>query len=246
MDQQTIAIAQEAFIYGYPTVDMYNILYKYAVDTSSPEYKAPLNTIYNTRHVMTPEDTAIVAPNQDTPYSYAWLDLRAEPIVVRVPRFEANRYVSLMLNDLYTYIIGYVTPRTNRCEGGDFLVAGPDWTGDVPPGIKRVFQAPTHIALAFFRTQLFGPDDIEKVWAIQDQFRVQPLSHSLNTPAPHPAPAFNWVAPLDVRNEPTSPQFFTLLNWMLQAMPALAERARPARTVGNHRRETRAVLRGTR
>ena len=130
MEQQTIA--QEAFVYGYPTVDMYNILYKYAGDTSSPEYKAPLNTIYNTRHVMTPEDTAIVAPNQDTPYSYAWLDLRAEPIVVSVPPFEANRYVSLMLNDLYTYIIGYVTPRTNGNAGGDFLVAGPDWTGAVP------------------------------------------------------------------------------------------------------------------
>jgi len=82
MDQQTISIAKEAFIYGYPMVDMYNILHKYAVDTSSPEYKAPLNTIYNTRRLMTPEDTAIVAPNQDTPYSYAWLDMRAEPIVV--------------------------------------------------------------------------------------------------------------------------------------------------------------------
>ena len=48
-------------------VDLYNILYKYAVDTASPEYKAPLNTIYNTRHVMTPEDTAIVAPNRTRP-----------------------------------------------------------------------------------------------------------------------------------------------------------------------------------
>ena len=68
-------------------VDMYSILYKYAVDTSSPEYKAPLNTIYNTRHVMTPEDNAIVAPNQDTPIPMpGWI--RAEPIVasVRVSR----------------------------------------------------------------------------------------------------------------------------------------------------------------
>ena len=75
------AIAQETFIYGYPMVDMYSILYKYAVDRSSPEYKAPLNTLYNTRYVMTPEDTAIVAPNQDTPYSYAWLDLRVGPML---------------------------------------------------------------------------------------------------------------------------------------------------------------------
>ena len=204
-------------------VDMYNILYKYAVDTSSPEYKAPLNTIYNTRRLMTPEDTAIVAPNQDTPYSYAWLDLRAEPIVVSVPPFEAERYVSLMLNDLYTYIIGYVTPRTNGNMGGDFLVAGPDWTGAVPPGVKQVFHAPTQIALAFFRTQLFAPDDIGKVRVIQDQFRVQPLSRYLNAPAPHPAPILDWVAPLDVRKEPSSFRFFAVLDWMLQFMPVLAE-----------------------
>jgi hypothetical protein len=75
------AIAHDAFIYGYPTVDLYNILYKYAGDPSSPEYKAPLNKIYNTRHVATPQDTTIVAPNCDTPYSYAWLDLPAERFV---------------------------------------------------------------------------------------------------------------------------------------------------------------------
>ena len=233
MDQQTVEIAQEAFIYGYPMVDMYNILYKYVVDTSSPEYKAPLNTIYNTRRLMTPEDTAIVAPNQDTPYSYAWLDLRVEPIVVSVPPFEAERYVSLMLSDLYTYIIGYVSPRTNGNAGGDFLVAGPDWAGVIPPGIKRVFQAPTHIALAFIRTQLFAPDDIEKVWAIQNQYRVRPLSRYLSTPAPHAAPELHWVTPLDVRKEPTSLQFFTILNWMLQFMPVLPEeRSLRARLAG--------------
>ncbi len=93
------AIAHDAFIYGYPTVDLYNILYKYTADPSSSEYKAPLNTIYNTRHVATPQDTAIVAPNCDTPYSYAWLDLRAEPLVLSIPPFEPNRYVSLMLVD---------------------------------------------------------------------------------------------------------------------------------------------------
>ena len=177
-------IAHDAFIYGYPTVDLYNILYKYAADPSSPEYKAPLNTIYNTRHVATPQDTAIVAPNCDTPYSYAWLDLRAEPMVLSIPPFEPNRYVSLMLVDLYTYIVGYVTPRTNGSRGGDFLVAGPDWQGSTPPGIKRVLHAPTQFALAFYRTQLFGPEDLPAVWKIQDQFGVQPLSQYAGTPAP--------------------------------------------------------------
>ena len=141
-------------------VDLYNILHKYAVDRSSSEYKAPLNALYNTRQLATPADKAIIAPNQDTLYSYAWLDLRTEPIVVSVPPFPEERYVSLMLSDLYTYIIGYVSPRTNGNLGGDFLIAGPDWKGEAPTGIKQVFCSPTQLALAFFRTQLFSPADL--------------------------------------------------------------------------------------
>jgi hypothetical protein len=216
-------IAHDAFIYGYPTVDLYNILYKYAGDPSSPEYKAPLNTIFNTRHVATPQDTTIVAPNCDTPYSYAWLDLRAEPIVLSIPSFEPNRYVSLMLVDLYTYIVGYVTPRTNGSGGGDFLVAGPDWQGSTPQGIKRVLRAPTQFALALYRTQLFGPHDLPAVWKIQDGFRVQLLSQYAGTPAPAPAPAPKWCVPVDVRKEPTSLRFFAVLNWMFQYMPPLED-----------------------
>ena len=217
------AIARDAFIYGYPTVDLYNILYKYAADPSSSEYKAPLNKIYNTRQVATPQETAIVAPNCDTPYSYAWLDLRAEPIVLSLPPFEPERYVSLMLVDLYTYIVGYVTPRTNGSMGGDFLVTGPGWQGSTPPGIKGVLGAPTQFALAFYRTQLFGPEDLPAVWKIQDQFGVQPLSQYAGTPAPAPAPEPRWCAPVDVRKEPTSLRFFAVLNWMFQYMPPLED-----------------------
>jgi hypothetical protein len=217
------AIAQEAFIYGYPMVDLYSILYKYVADPASPEYKAPLNRLYNTRRVATAEDRAIVAPNCDTPYSYAWLDLRAEPVVISIPPFAPDRYVSLMLSDLYTYIFGYVTPRTNGNAGGDFLIAGPAWAGSAPAGIKGVYQAPTQLALAFFRTQLFGAGDLPAVRDIQDQFRVQPLSAYLGAPPPPPAPALAWIEPLDVRKAPTSLRFFAVLSWMLRYMPELAD-----------------------
>jgi len=217
------AIAQEAFIYGYPTVDLYNILYQYTADPAGPEYKAPLNAIYNTRHVATPEDRAVVAMNCDTPYSYAWLDLRAEPIVLTLPPFEPNRYLSLMLVDLYTYIVGYVSPRTNGNAGGDFLVAGPGWTGETPPGIKGVFRSPTELALAFYRTQLLDATDIAAVRKLQDQFGVQPLSAYLGAAPPPAALPLAWCKPLDVRKEPASLHFFSVLNWMLQYMPVLED-----------------------
>ena len=141
-----------------------------------------------------------------------------------------------MLSDLYTYIIGYVTPRTNGCKGGDFLVAGPEWAGSTPAGITGVFHSPTQFALAFFRTQLFGPDDLPAVWRIQDQFKVQTLSSYRGSPAPAAAPAPAWIAPLDVRKEPTSLRFFAILNWMLQYMPPLEDERGVTQPVGNHRR----------
>ena len=144
-------------------------------------------------------------------------------MVLSIPPFESHRYVSLMLVDLYTYIVGYVTPRTNGNTGGDFLVAGPDWQGGTPPGIKQVLAAPTQFALAFYRTQLFGPEDKAAVWKIQDQFRVQTLSQYIGMPAPAAAATPDWCAPLDVRKDPTSLRFFAVLNWMLQYMPPLED-----------------------
>lgn len=116
-------LARTAYVWGYPMVDLYNILRSQALDPSSAEFKAPLNRVGHVRDVGTPEDKVVVAPNLDTPYSYAWLDLRAEPVVITVPPFETNRYLSLQISDLYTWIVGYVTPRTNGYGGGDILVA---------------------------------------------------------------------------------------------------------------------------
>ena len=98
----------------------------------------------------------MIAPNVDTPYSYAWMDLRAEPVVITVPAFERERYLSLVLFDLYTWIIGYVSPRTHGQAGGDFLVVPPGWKGSVPSGIRGVFRSTTTLALGMFRTQLLG------------------------------------------------------------------------------------------
>ena len=81
-------IAEEGFIYGLPLVMNYAVMHEFAVDKNSGQFKAPFNEIDNMSHVATPEDTAIVTPNSDTPYSILWLDLRAEPMVISVPAVE--------------------------------------------------------------------------------------------------------------------------------------------------------------
>src|SRR5882724_7491059 len=86
------AIAEEGFIFGLPIVMNYAVMYEYAVDRNSGQFKAPFNQIKNEARVFTYKDTSIVTPNSDTPYSLAWLDLRAEPIVLSVPAVEKSRY----------------------------------------------------------------------------------------------------------------------------------------------------------
>ena len=73
------AIAKEAFLYGFPMAANYQTMYKQAIDTESKDYRAPFNVLTNAKSVATPEDKFVVTPNSDTPYSYLWMDLRAEP-----------------------------------------------------------------------------------------------------------------------------------------------------------------------
>lgn len=84
-------IAEAGFIYGLPMVMAYGVMNEYAVDKSSGQYKAPFNTLFNEARVFTYEDTAVITPNSDTPYSFAWLDLRAEPLVFSVPAIDPKR-----------------------------------------------------------------------------------------------------------------------------------------------------------
>ncbi|WP_287304661.1 DUF1254 domain-containing protein, partial [Mesorhizobium sp.] len=96
-------IAEEGFIYGLPLVMNYAVMNEFAVDPKSSQFKAPFNEIDNMHHVATYEDTAIVTPNSDAPYSILWLDLRAEPMVISVPAVEKERYYSVQLIDGNTY-----------------------------------------------------------------------------------------------------------------------------------------------
>jgi hypothetical protein len=216
-------LAQRAYVWGYPSVDLYAILRGQALERDSLAFLAPLNAIGHARSVATPQDRLVIAPNVDTPYSHVWMDLRAEPVVVNVPSFERERYLSLVLFDLYTWIIGYVTPRTNLQAGGDFLVVPPHWSGNVPPGIRGVFRSTTTLALGMFRTQLLGSDDLENVHALQDRMQLRTLSAYLGRPAPAPLPLPPLVPALNLREYPTDPAFFEVLNWMLAFMPPLPD-----------------------
>jgi hypothetical protein len=216
---QTRAIAKEAYTYGFPLVDNYRILYSYFADQGGKEYKAPWNVLFNNARVYTPDDKAIQTPNSDTPYSYIGADLRAEPLVFTVPAVEKNRYYSLQFIDLYTFNFAYVGSRATGNEPGHFLLAGPNWKGDKPEGIKEVIHSETELAFVLYRTQLFQPDDIENVKKIQAGYKVQPLSTFLGKPAPIAPPKIDFYKPLSPADQKTSLEFFNVLNFVLKFCP---------------------------
>jgi len=213
---ETKAIAEEGFIYGLPIVMNYGVMYEYSVDKNSGQYKAPFNQIKNEARVFTYKDTAVVTPNSDTPYSFAWLDLRAEPIVLSVPDVEKGRYYSVQLEDGNTFNYGYIGSRATGTDAGDYMVAGPDWKGETPPGIKKVFHSTTQFSVAGYRTQLFGPDDMPNVVKVQSGYKVQPLSAFLKQPAPPAAPTINFPK---INKELAKTGFFDYLDFSLQFAP---------------------------
>src|SRR5438128_9902407 len=134
---------------------------------------------------------------------------------------EKERYFSVQLIDYYTFNFDYIGTRTSGNGGGSFLLAGPGWKGQTPKGVKKVFRCETELAFPTYRTQLFDPGDIESVKKVQVGYKVQPLSAFLCQPAPKAAPAIDFIKPLTPAEEKTSPQFFNILNFVLQFCPTV-------------------------
>ncbi len=207
------AIAKEAYLYGYPVVELYKTLYTQAVDKGSANFKAPINQVGNTAQVFSPKDTSRLLPNPDTPYSFVWMDLRREPLILTLPKIEDERYYSVQLVDLYTQNFAYLGTRSTGNNGGHYMIAGPDWKGQQPVDVDRVIYSESNLAYALYRTQLFDEKDLGKVKQIQNGYKVQPLSRYVKQAAPAKVAKIEWPKP--VASMTDSPQLFRYLNFML-------------------------------
>jgi len=216
--EEARAIAKEAYLYGFPVVEMYKTLYTQAIDKQSPNFKAPFNRIGNTAMAFTAKDTAFVTPNADTPYSFVWMDLRTEPVVLTLPKIDENRYYSVQLIDAYTQNFAYLGTRSTGNNGGHFMIAGPNWQGQQPVEMDRLLRSETNIAYALYRTQLFDENDLAKVKQIQQGYKVETLSHYVKQKPPAAAPKVKWPKPAPTMSD--TPDLFRYLNFMLSFAPA--------------------------
>ncbi|KQX09774.1 hypothetical protein ASC82_28380 [Streptomyces sp. Root431] len=211
--------AADAWIWGYPLLENYRTMYAQAIDADDPRYVGGFGRFRHYAEPFTAANTDVVTPNNDTPYSWAWLDLRAEPFVVSVP--EIDRYYVLPFHDLDTSYVGYVGARTTGREAGDHLLAGPGWTGTVPEGITGVLRADTFLVGILGRTYLSGPEDVPALRAIQERYVLRPLSTYEDTAAPHPVDEPVW--PVWREEDLGNVEFFTLLDFLLRFFPVLEE-----------------------
>ncbi len=212
--EEVSAIAKDAYIYAFSMLENYNTMYKQVGSPNDSAYVGGFGKFRHYAQAFTPDNHDVVTPNNDTPYSWAWLDLRAEPWVVTVPKVENQRYYVQQWVDLFTYNFAYIGSRATGNGPGTFMIAGPHWKGKTPPGVKKVFRSETDIVMTLTRTALNGPDDVEAVKAVQAGMTLQPLSSFAKTAPPPAAPAIT-LPPYDVAKV-RSHDFIGYLNFLLQ------------------------------
>ncbi|RKE19775.1 DUF1254 domain-containing protein [Streptomyces sp. TLI_171] len=209
--------AAEAWIWGYPLLENYRTIYPQAIDEADPRYVGGFGVFRHCPQPSTPANTDVVTPNNDTPYSWAWLDLRAEPWVLEVPATE--RYHVLPVHDLDTVYAGFVGSRTTGDGAGRYLIAGPGHRSNPPDDFDGAVRADTNLVGILGRTYLAGPADVPALEQVQAGYRLKPLSEHLGQPRPVAAepvwPVWRGEGVLDTL------EFFSYLDFLLGFFPVL-------------------------
>ncbi len=209
VDPQAVrGLAKAAYIFTYPLVMNYRTMFMQAIDGD--------RTMGSWLHLglSSPADTDIVTPNNDTPYSYAWVDLRTEPWVLTMPRIEKERFYTSQWDDYWGYVLDNPGSVNDGNEGVSVLLASPSWKGSLPNGVARVIQGETDFLGTLTRTQIIGgPEDLERVKAIQESYKLEPLSSFAGTPAPTPAPAIAW--PKWAEDDEAKEVYWTYVSFLL-------------------------------
>lgn len=220
-DSEIIQTAKEAYIFGLPLVLM-DITRIKMTDGNNPDASA-INAFAHKSKFPDASFRDVVRPNADTYYSTASLSLKAEPVVLSVPNTNGRYYMMPML-DAYTNVFASPGTRTTGNEAQDFLIAGPDWAGQVPQGLKEI-KAPTNMVWLIGRTQVNSKEDGEKVVILQKQYKLTPLSSwgkPYTPPAPKPDPNTVKDSPNDIVKNMSVEEFFNYVNRLMADNPPAA------------------------
>ncbi len=174
-EAQAQALGTEAYVYGIPLLEFERQQQtQTSVTVPTDLSDAPINELGNQTGFADVAHQVIVAPNVDTLYSMAHLDLSAGPIVLHVPAVPDHHYYVFEFLDPYTNVFHYVGTRTTGDGAGTYVITGPRFHGRIPVGTHRIRSAYDHIWLAG-RTLVYGPTGLTAAHRIQAGYRVMPL-----------------------------------------------------------------------
>jgi len=217
--------AVEAYIYGYPLVTMEYTRRIMTNAASAEGSHGPMGTLVKLRKYPDASFTDITAPNADTLYTTAWLDVGSEPWVLAQPDM-GDRYFLLPMLSGWTDVFAVPGKRTTGGGAKTFLVTGPGWTGTVPDGMTEL-KSPTDMVWLLGRIYCTGtPEDYAAVHALQDAFKLQPLStwgKDYTPPAGKVDPSIDMKTPTrDQVNALSAKDYFTLLAALMKRNPPAA------------------------
>jgi hypothetical protein len=173
--EEAKAIATEAYIYGYPLITM-EYTRRVITNVSEPKgTKAPMGQLIRLRAYPTAAFKDVTAPNADTLYTTAFLDLKKEPYVLSLPDSHDRYYLFPML-DGWTDVFQVPGKRTTGTGPQKYAITGPGWHGTLPEGVKE-YKSPTDIVWVLGRIYCTGtPEDYAAVHKMQDEISLVPLS----------------------------------------------------------------------
>ena len=168
-------LATDAYIYGYPLVTM-DMTRRVTTNVATPQgNRGPMTQFVKARKYPNALFRDVTAPNADTLYTTAWIDVGAEPWVLSIPDMKHRYYLMPML-DGWTNVFQVPGKRTTGTGAQTYAVTGPGWNGALPAGVKE-YKAPTNMVWILGRIYCTGtPEDYKAVHEVQDQCKLVPLS----------------------------------------------------------------------
>lgn len=168
-------LALEAYAYLYPLVTM-EMTARQITNVAAPEgTHAPFGNLIKLREYPTAEFRDVTAPNADTLYTTAFLDVGEEPWLVSIPNFH-DRYALFPMLDGWTTVFDVPGKRTTGTGPQTWAVTGPGWSGTLPDGVTE-YRSQTSLVWLLGRIYCTGtPEDYAAVHALQDAIVLRPLS----------------------------------------------------------------------
>jgi len=169
------AIAVEGYIYAYPLVTM-EMTRRVMTNVESPEgTRAPMGEFVRARTYPNASFRDVTAPNADTLYTTAWIDVSKEPWILSIPDMKGRYFLFPML-DGWTNVFQDPGERTTGTKAQKYAITGPGWSGTLPEGVTE-YKSSTGMVWILGRIYSTGtPEDYKAVHALQDQVSVVPLS----------------------------------------------------------------------